>query len=106
MLFPIAIIGALAWIPLMIFDFFHPTIVPFLSRLEWPFSMLTPLFLTFFLADLLGEFRNLAVPPERSWSDQRHFKFVGRACLALVFVFAILYFIDVQSMVEPITVSE
>jgi hypothetical protein len=105
-LFPIAIIGALAWIPLMIFDFFRPTFIPFLARLEWPFSWLAPLLLIFFFADLLGEFRNLAVPMERSWSDQRHFKFVGRICLALAFLLPVLYFFVVQSMVEPVIVSE
>ena len=100
-LFGVAVVLAAGLIPILLYDLFvRSTVVVFLARLEWPSSVLAPLGLIICFSELLSEYVGLSVTHPRSWSDRKHFTFVGIACVVMAIAWPVLYGIAVYLMVQ------
>jgi len=95
----VAVAFAAGLLPILLYDLLvRRTVVSFLARLEWPSSVLAPLVLIICFSELLSECVGLSVTHPRSWSDRKHFTFVGIACGVMAIAWPVLYGISSQAL--------
>ena len=106
-LFIVAGICTLALSPVAIYGLLtRSTFAGLISWLGWPMYDIIPLVVIFFLADLISELRGHFSSIEHPWTDRRHFRFTGVVSLILVFMLLFYYGVLVQTMLQPMVVTE